>query len=69
MLFSKAQCDINNPCQNGGTCMNIQTLPYYQCKCPVGYSGFLCKFQSTSKKSYYNLYFNLRKTSIKRKVW
>ena len=31
---------VNNPCQNGGICVN--NFGSYNCLCPIGYSGKNC---------------------------
>ena len=37
----------SNPCQNGGTCVNLNVtstdLFGFKCNCPIGYSGDLCE--------------------------
>uniref|UniRef100_A0A1I8JAA5 Delta-like protein n=1 Tax=Macrostomum lignano TaxID=282301 RepID=A0A1I8JAA5_9PLAT len=32
-----------NPCQNGGTCSNTDTSPWYHCSCVPGYTGTDCE--------------------------
>ena len=45
--FMGLQCEIdinecaNNPCQNGGTCLDL--IGKYQCSCPPGTEGTLCE--------------------------
>ncbi len=33
-------------CQNGGTCSNINTSPYFNCSCSFGYTGDNCQIRT-----------------------
>ncbi|CAE1272698.1 NOTCH1 [Acanthosepion pharaonis] len=39
---NKSIC-YNNPCKNGGTCVNVHTLHQYKCICRPGYMGNNCE--------------------------
>ena len=43
MLFilDEIPCDLDNPCQNAGTCSG--TKLNYQCSCAEGYTGTNCE--------------------------
>ncbi len=45
-----------NPCQNGGTCANSGTSPYYQCTCANGYSGSTCTTSKFSSKTLFTFF-------------
>ena len=34
---------LDNPCHNGGTCINRETVERYSCLCPSGFSGDNCE--------------------------
>ena len=34
---------LDNPCHNGGTCINRETVERYSCLCPGGFSGDNCE--------------------------
>ncbi len=34
---------LDNPCHNGGQCVNRETAERYNCLCPSGYSGNNCE--------------------------
>ncbi|RMX59194.1 hypothetical protein pdam_00007743 [Pocillopora damicornis] len=34
---------LSNPCQNGGTCEDINSNTAYKCRCPEGYTGTNCE--------------------------
>ena len=34
---------LDNPCHNGGTCINRETAERYSCLCPSGFSGDNCE--------------------------
>jgi hypothetical protein len=41
---SSTPCQLLNPCQNMGTCINNVTIPYgYFCACPPGFNGTSCQ--------------------------
>ncbi|CAF2929625.1 unnamed protein product [Rotaria sp. Silwood2] len=43
--ISSTLCDVLKPCQNNGTCINIQSnIPSYSCSCPFGFTGIHCEF-------------------------
>jgi hypothetical protein len=44
LLFQikKAPC-ASEPCQNGATCSDIETAPYFSCNCPADYTGYFCE--------------------------
>lgn len=42
--ISSVPCDILHPCQNNGTCTNVNTTSVgYNCTCPRGFSGDQCQ--------------------------
>ena len=36
-------CDLRQPCQNDGTCHNVDAYPGYNCSCAVGFQGPQCE--------------------------
>jgi hypothetical protein len=46
---SSTPCDMQNPCQNMGTCINNITIPRgYVCACQLGFNGTNCEFDIRS---------------------
>ena len=36
-------CELNNPCQNGGTCSEVDPGDTATCDCPTDYTGSNCE--------------------------
>ena len=51
-LYIVGPCNVSRPCQNGGTCYNIDTggIGYF-CECVRGYTGRECQFEPPSGPS------------------
>ncbi len=45
-MFSEIDECADDPCENGGTCMD--RLGYFECQCPEGYIGMACDEGSSS---------------------
>ena len=41
------QCETNNPCENGASCVDINPQPGYACQCLGGYEGVNCGVDSS----------------------
>lgn len=41
---------LQNPCDNGGTCIDSMGGAGYECRCPVGYKGINCEGIKTTKR-------------------
>ena len=42
--ISNRPCDIINPCENNGSCLNSNTtIDEYFCECPEGFDGSECQ--------------------------
>ena len=42
-FFSALICELNNPCQNGGTCSEVDPGDTATCDCPTDYTGSNCE--------------------------
>lgn len=40
---------LDNPCQNGGTCINRDNTERYTCFCPSGYTGANCELMQETQ--------------------
>lgn len=50
--FLKTKCNLNQPCQNGGTCHDVNINLDYNCTCPPDFDGRHCEHNHQACKEH-----------------